>query len=335
MKPYFTPAFRQRLYEHVRAIPGIRNASLSMGGPLGNMSDGATLALPGRAANEGDAVTLIRVYPHYFETMGIPILGGRALNEDDRKGSESVAVISETTARAFFGKENPLGRVVAYGPHFDAARAIRIVGVARDVRYQNPREPFKRVVFVPMEQIRAFSVPEIVVQVEGVASAFVEPLRRTVQSVAPGLTVWRLQTLNETVLVQLRRERLLAWLSAAFGVLALILASIGLYGVVSYRVELRTQEIGIRLALGAHPQRLRAMLLREVLQMVGIGLAAGGVATLALTGLLATIMFDLSPRDPGALMSAAVVLTVVAIMAGFLPARRASRLDPMTALRRE
>jgi predicted permease len=335
MKPYFTPVFRERLYEQVRAIPGIRNASLSMGGPLGNMSDGATFALPGRAANEGDAVTLIRVYPNYFETMGIPILAGRAINADDRKGSPSVAVISETTARAFFGSESPLGRVFTDGRQFDSARAIEVVGVSRDVRYSNPREPFKNVVFVPMEQIRAFSVPEIVLHVDGDASAFVEPLRRTVRDVAPGLSIWRLETLSETVLVRLRRERLLAWLSTGFGVLALILASFGLYGVVSYRVELRTQEIGIRLALGAHPQRLRAMLLREVLQMVGLGLAAGALATLALTGLLRTILFELSPRDPGTLVSAAVVLTAVAIMAGFVPARRASRLDPMVALRRE
>jgi predicted permease len=335
MKPYFSPAFRQRLYEQVRAIPDIRNASLSMGGPLGNMSDGATLTLPGRVATDGDTVTLIRVYPHYFETMGIPILAGRAINEDDRKGAEGVAVISETTARTFFGNESPVGRIFAYGPHFDAGKSIRIVGVARDVRYENPREPFKRVVFVPMEQIRAFSVPEIVIQVDGNASAFVEPLRKTVRDVAPGLSIWRLETLSETALVRLRRERLLAWLSGMFGVLALILASIGLYGVVSYRVELRTQEIGIRLALGANPRRLRAMLLREVLQMLGIGLAAGALATLALTGLLKTILFELSPRDPGTLVSAAVVLTAVAIIAGFVPARRASRLDPMTALRRE
>ena len=125
------------------------------------------------------------------------------------------------------------------------------------------------------------------------------------------------------------------WLSAAFGVLALVLASIGLYGVVSYRVELRTQEIGIRLALGASQHRVRAMLLREMMRLVGGGLVTGAVATLALTGLLRTILFELSPRDPMTLASAAVVLSSVAMLAGFLPARRASRLDPMVALRRE
>jgi putative ABC transport system permease protein len=335
MKPYFTPVFRQRLYEHVRAIPGIRNASLSMGGPLGNMSDTPRFTLPGSASDGGYEVTLIRVYPNYFETMGIPILAGRSINKDDRKGAPHVAVITETTARTFFGGENPIGRVLTGDRQFDPAPAIQVIGVSPDVRYRNPREPFKNVVFVPMEQVRAFSVPEIVLQIDGDASSFIEPLRRTVKDIAPGLSIWRLETLSETALVRLRRERLLAWLSAAFGALALILASIGLYGVVSYRVKLRTQEIGIRLALGAHPQRLRAMLLREVLQMVGLGLAAGVLATLALTGLLSTILYELSPRDPVTLVSAAVLLTAVALVAGFVPARRASRLDPMTALRRE
>lgn len=267
--------------------------------------------------------------------MGIPILAGRAINDDDRRGAQRVAVISETTALTFFGSESPLGRVFSDGPRFDPATAIEVVGVSRDVRYRNPREPFKSVVFVPMEQIRAFSVPEVVVQVAGDASAFAEPLRKAVVGVAPGLSIWRLETLNETVLIQLRRERLLAWLSAAFGALSLILASIGIYGVVAYRVRLRTQEIGIRLALGAQPQRLRAMLLRDVLQMVGLGLVAGGFATLALTGILQTILFELSPRDPVTLLAAAAVLSGVATLAGFLPARRASLLNPMHSLRNE
>jgi predicted permease len=335
MKQYFTPVFRERLYERIRAIPGIRNASIAMGGPLGNVRNGDKFALPGRVVNAGDSVSLIHVYPHYFETMGIPLLAGRGIDADDRKGSESVAVISETTARMFFGNASPLGRIFSYGKQFDPATPIRIVGVARDMRYADPREPFKSIVFVPMEQIRAFTVPEIVVQVDREASVFIEPLRKAVQEVAPGLNIWRLETLNETVLVRLRRERLLAWLSAAFGVLSLILASVGIYGVVSYRVKLRTQEIGIRLALGANPQRLRTMLLTEILQMVAVGLVAGGMATLALTGLFGTILYDLSPRDPVTLLTAAVVLTAVAIMAGFLPARRASLRDPMTALRRE
>jgi predicted permease len=335
MKQYFTPVFRELLYEKIRAIPGIRNASIAMGGPLGNVRNGDTFALPGRVVNEGDSVSLIHVYPNYFETMGIPIVAGRAINADDRKGSESVAVISETTARTFFGNESPLGQVFAYGKQFDSARAIRIVGVARDMRYADPREPFKSVVFVPMEQIRAFTVPEIIVQVDRDASAYLAPLRRAVQEVAPGLNIWKLETLNETVLFRLRRERLLAWLSAAFAILSLILASVGIYGVASYRVKLRTQEIGIRLALGANPRRLRSMLARDVLRMVGVGLVAGGMATLALTRLLGTILYDLSPRDPATLAVAALVLSSVAIFAGFLPARRASRLDPMTALRRE
>ena len=335
MKQYFTPVFREQLYEKIRAIPGIRNASIAMGGPLGNVRNGDKFALPGRVVNESDSVSLIHVYPNYFETMGIPIVAGRAINADDRKGSESVAVVSETTARTFFGSESPLDRVFAHGKQFEPARAVRIVGVARDMRYADPREPFKSVVFVPMEQIRAFTVPEIVVQVDGDASAYLAPLRRAVREVAPGLNIWKLETLNEAVLFRLRRERLLAWLSASFATLSLILASIGIYGVVSYRVKLRTQEIGIRLALGANPQRLRTMLLSEIFKMVAIGLAAGGMATLALTGLLGTILYDLSPRDPATLVVAALILSGVAMFAGFVPARRASQLGPMTALRRE
>jgi predicted permease len=333
-KTLHSAAFRDALYQKVRAIPGIRNASLSMGGPLFFLSDTRPLALPTRLPHDGEDVSVVRVYPNYFDTMGIAILAGRPITEEDRRGAPRVAVISETTARTFFGTDNPLGKTFAFR-QFDAARAIEIVGIARDVRYMEPREEFKSLVFVPMEQINAFSVPEIVISADGTPTRFAESVRQAVTELVPGLDVWGTKTLSETILVRLRRERLLAWLSATFGVLALILASIGLYGVVSYRVTLRTQEIGIRLALGAHPQRLRAMLLREVLQMVFVGLGAGVLATLALTGLLRTILFELSPRDPATLAAAAVVLTAVAVFAGLLPARRASRLDPMTALRRE
>jgi predicted permease len=333
-KTLHSAPFRDALYQKVRGIPGIRNASLSMGGPLFFLSDTRPFSLPGRASRENEQVSVVRVYPNYFETMGIPILAGRPITDDDRRGAPRVAVISETTARRFFGNENPVGKTFGFRK-FDAAQSIQIVGVARDMRYEQPREDFRSLVFVPMEQINAFSVPEIVVQADGDPTRFAEPVRKAVTELVPGLDVWGTKTLSETVLIRLRRERLLAWLSAAFGALALILASVGLYGVVSYRVELRTQEIGIRLALGANPRRLRTMLLRDVLQMVGIGLVGGGMATLAFTGILQTVLFELSPRDPGTLVVAAVVLMAVAIVAGFVPARRASRLDPMTALRRE
>ena len=333
-KTLHSAPFRDALYQRVRAMPGIRNASLSMGGPLFFLSDTRPLALPNRLPRQGEEVSVVRVYPNYFDTMGIPILAGRPTTDDDRRGAPRVAVISETTARMFFGSENPLGKTFAFR-QFDAARAIEIVGIARDVRYMEPREEFKSLVFVPMEQINAFSVPEIVISADGNPTRFAEPVRQAVTELVPGLDVWGTKTLSETILVRLRRERLLAWLSTAFGVLALILACGGLYGVVSYRVVLRTQEIGVRLALGATQRRVRALLLREILQMVGIGLVVGTLATLALAGVLNSILFELSPRDPSTLMAAATVLTGVALLAGFMPARRASRLDPMTALRRE
>jgi predicted permease len=333
-KTLHSPAFRDALYKQVRAIPGIRNASLSMGGPLFFLSDTRPFTLPNRLPRENEHVSVVRVYPNYFETMGIPIVAGRPITDDDRRGAPRVAVISETTARHFFGGESPLGKTFGFR-QFEAARPIEIVGIARDVRYMEPREDFQSLVFIPMEQINAFSVPEIVIQADGDPARFAEPVRRAVSELVPGLDVWGTKTLSETVLIRLRRERLLAWLSAAFGVLALTLACVGLYGVVSYRVVQRTQEIGIRLALGASPRRVRALLLHEIVQMVGLGLALGTLATLALTGVLSSILFELSPRDPTTLMTAALVLTSVAVLAGFLPARRASRLDPMTALRRE
>jgi predicted permease len=333
-KTLHSAPFRDALYQRVRAIPGIRNASLSMGGPLFFLSDTRQLALPNRRPHQGEEVSVVRVYPNYFDTMGIPILAGRPTTDDDRRGALRVAVISETTARTYFGSENPLGKTFAFR-EFDAARAIEIVGIARDVRYMEPREAFKSLVFVPMEQLNAFSVPEIVLNADGDPARFAEPVRQAVAELMPGLDVWGTKTLSETILIRLRRERLLAWLSTAFGVLALILACVGLYGVVSYRVALRTQEVGIRLALGASERGVRALLLREIVQMVGIGLVVGALATLALAGVLNAMLFELSPRDPATLMAAATVLTGVALLAGFMPARRASRPNPMATLRRE
>jgi putative ABC transport system permease protein len=169
----------------------------------------------------------------------------------------------------------------------------------------------------------------------GDPASFTKPVIQILHEVAPSLKIADTRPVFEIMESKARQERMLAWLSGAFGALALVLASVGLYGVIAYRAELRTQEFGIRLALGARPEQVRRLLLREVAGLLAIGLAIGGVATLALGKWMGTLLFGLTPRDPMMLLFAAGLLSAVAALAGYLPARRAARMDPMTALRQE
>jgi predicted permease len=327
--------FRDQLYDAVTTIPGVRSAALSSAGPMRNITGDASIALPERAPRDSDQVFPLHVSPRYFETMGIPIVSGRPLTEGDVAGRPRVAVISETAARTFFGSADPVGRYFTNGKQFDAARSIQIVGIAKDLRYTNPREDFKSLVFLPMSQVRGFSPPDIVLQASGGQMISIELLRKTVRNVSPGVDIGVVQMLSDEVIERLRKERLLAWLSGAFGVLALMLASVGLYGVVAYSVELRTQEIGIRVALGATRDAVQRLLFGDVVPLLGMGLFLGAAGALAVGRLLESFLFGLSPHDPVTLISAAVMLSAAAIAAGYVPARRAGRLDPMTALRQE
>ena len=326
------PTLSLTVARRAKEIPGVRNAAVSASGLLssGVRINPGPVSLPDRAA-----VRVVPATPGYLETMGISILRGRPLTDDDGPGSPRVAVISETAARLMFGSADPIGQkfspVASYRPDL----AFEVVGIMRDVRYADPREPFGGLAFAPVGQLNMSTPPTLVLRTAGDPASFAPAVEQLLREIAPKIKVARIEPIHDIVQTQARRERLLAWLSGAFGSLALFLAAVGLYGVISYAAERRTQEMGIRLALGARPQQVRALLLREVGFLLAIGLALGGAATIFLARTLRSLLFDLTPQDPATLAFATVLLSIIGFAAGYMPARRAARLDPMTALRTE
>jgi putative ABC transport system permease protein len=318
----------QQMLDRVRTIPGVRSASMSGLTPISRRNWTETLVINGANVN---GVAYNSVSPGYFETLGTPLVTGRDFNRYDTPQSPSVAIVNETFVKKFFPNTNPIGKTYQWRPNDILSGPIEIVGVVKDAKYFSLREPVPPTGYRSegQEKPRGFAVIELrgdTNLIPAVKSAMEEINR----DVALEFTTFSTQ-IDESLV----RERLLATLSGFFGALALLLATIGLYGVMSYNVARRRNEIGIRMALGAEQSRVLRMVLGEVCLLIVIGLAAGFAATLATTRFVSSFLYGLTPNDPRTLASAAAILAIVAIFAGYLPARRASRLDPMTALREE
>jgi predicted permease len=320
-------ALAQPLYERINALPGVRSAAVSAFGPLNSLIRTAGVSTPERPAQSGDFTRVVYVSARYFETMGLPLLAGRGITADDRAGGAPVVVMNQTAAHALFGGANPIGRLISDAQSFDAKHARQVVGVARDMRFSNARDPFGFVLYIPMAQDPA-PVTSIVVR----AGAPVA-LRSAVATVAPDLKVGEIRTFGEAFDAGLGNDKLLAFLAAAFGILALVLSYAGVYGVLTYAVQRRTPEIGIRIALGAGRRDVYRMVLREAMLLAAAGVAAGGAGSIAATRALRTTVFGFAPADYTLPLMAAAVLCLAALAAAFVPARRAARLDPMAALR--
>jgi predicted permease len=324
-------SFIERVYQ----VPGVTSAAVATMNPLLGHDRGVAIAIQGPAPGPETqrGIHLNQVTDRYFRTTGIRVLSGRSFTPEDRSGSLRVAILNETAARAFFGDESPIGRKVNF-PKQRVQDEYEIVGVVADARYQSLRKPDERMAYVPLEQaIDPITQPVLVVQSSGDVTRLTPSLRAIVVETVPGGFVSGVATIDQQVEASLVRERMLALLATFFAALALILACIGLYGVMAYRVVRRTREIGIRIAIGARRESVIWMIARETLLLVGIGAALGTLASLAATTYIAGQLFDVTPRDPVALGVALLVLAVVTLVAGFVPARQASRIDPVSALR--
>jgi predicted permease len=323
--------------ERVREVPGVSSAAVAAMNPLSGWYRGVGIAIHGpvQGPEKGRGISINQVSDGYFETTGIRLLAGRLFTRRDRAGSLRVAILNETAARAFFGAETPLGRKVNF-PGQDVEDEFEIVGVVADTRYRDLRTPDGRMAYLPLEQaIDPITSAAVAVRGPGDVTRLAPSIRAIVTETVPGGFVTGITTMEQNVEMSLVRERMLALLATFFAALALILACIGLYGVMAYRVARCTREIGIRIAVGASQQRVVWMMVRETLLLVTIGAALGTLASLAANRYIAGQLFGVTPRDPVAIGVALSVLGIVTIVAGYVPARQASRIDPVRALRAE
>ncbi|HEY7216273.1 MAG TPA: ABC transporter permease [Thermoanaerobaculia bacterium] len=328
-------AFAEGMLERLRTVPGVTAATLSENGLFSGTESSTSLAISGRPEipYPANQVAYDRVGPGYFEVVGIPIVLGRGIGVKDRAGALRVAVINESMARYYFPNQNPIGQRFAETDAMD--KVYEVVGVSRDVRDHELRSDVRRRYYTPMlqdaETLSAFNY-EIRTRDP---KALVEPVRAAVRGFDPPPIVNDLAPLTANIDESIGDEHLVAKLSAVFGVLALLLASIGLYGVISYATSRRTNEIGIRMALGANHGKVLWMVLRETLLLAFAGIAVGLLAVLGSARVVASRLFGLSAYDPATLASVTIVLVAVAVVAGAIPGSRATRVDPTEALRYE
>jgi predicted permease len=328
-------AMHHRLEERLRGLPGVQAASFSMFNF--NQARWLVRLWPEGVPHLNSAAKPIdgnQVGREYLRVLGMPVVMGRDFGPQDTPQSQAALIVNETLARGLYPGASPIGRHVAM--EGDNRPDLEIVGVVKDAKYQSLRDRPTGMFFVDLDQNKipdTFS--DLVVRVAGRPEALLPQIRAAIRSVDPNLAVWDVMTLSEAVDRSLGLEKLLAKLASFFGGLALLLASIGLYGVMAYSVARRTNEIGIRMALGAQPSAVLGMVLRESALLVGLGLIVGIPAALASGRYVSSQLFGLAPNDPVTISGASAVLLAVALVASFLPARRAAMLDPLTALREE
>ncbi len=334
----YSPERTRALYDEflgrVRALPGVRSAALAVGVVLSGGWDSITVNVEGYQPREGEDMNpnANTVSPDYFATLRMAIVAGRDFNEHDNLQSGKVGIINQTMARYFFGTQNPIGK--KFGTDESAPADIEIVGVVQDAKYVSLREKTQRHFYVPIAQ-----EPRLMDLTLHVRTADARPiagmLRQTLQEIDPHVPLYDVTTLANQLDDSLAGDRLITWLSTAFGVLATLLATIGLYGVIAFSVTQRTREIGIRMALGAQRWDVLRLVLRQVAWLVLLGAILGTAISLGALRLVASLLYDVRAEDPLAFVGAAVILLTAAALAAFSPVRRATLVNPTVALRYE
>jgi predicted permease len=286
-----------------------------------------------------------QISPNYFATLGVPIVAGRDFNANDNHWvkygpqaddwTPTAVIINEAFARRYFHGQNPLGHHLGFGIDPGTRTDMEIVGVVKDIKYTNLRDEIPVQAFIPYLRSPFPGSMTAYVRTALDPSQVMPAIRAKVRELDPALPIYDLRTTEAQINISLTTDRMIASLSSVFGLLATLLAAIGLYGVMTYSVAQRRREIGIRMALGAEPKDVIWMVMRDVLVLVAIGLAAGVPAALVLTRAAQSQLYGLTAHDPSTLALAIAGLTLVACAAGYVPALRASRLDPMIALRHE
>jgi predicted permease len=331
-------SLHERLLNRLDSLPGVRSAALSGGAPISEGNWISPISIQGNTpAPNQDLSTLInRVSPRYFETLGIPVRQGRPISEQDTPTSTKSVVVNQAMADYFFPHGDAIGHQFTIGDP-SVPGTWQIVGVVQETKYNSAREKPQRMVYLPLAQLSkddAFAY-WLQVRTTGDPASIAGEVRAAIAEIDPNLSLLDVKTIGEQVDLFMDNERLISELSSFFSLLALALACIGLYGVMTYSVVRRTNEIGIRLALGAQSGGVLWMVLKESLWLLGIGIAVGIPVTLAVTRVIQSQLFGLSSSDPVTIMAAIVAIGLVTVFAAYFPARRAARVDPMVALRYE
>src|SRR5579864_543909 len=344
-------ALNQRLEDEFKALPGVKSAGLALYSALEGINWGESVFFEGRplpGPEDHHNSSWDRVSPQFFQTIGQPILRGRGFTDQDTATSQMVAVVNQAFVKKFFPNEDPIGH------HFGVfdqkyASDFEIVGIVADAKYNNPRDPYRAMYFRPMTQFnrhvtgRNFFMAEsrslypnsITVQYAGDAASLESMARRTLANFNPDLTIVSFKSLDYQVADNFNGERLISRLTGLFGLLALALASVGIYGITAYSVARRTNEIAVRMALGANRSRVVVMVMRRALVLVAIGLAIGIPVALLGGRLMRSQLYGVRTYDPVTLAGAVLVLAACAALAGFIPAKRAASIEPTHALRQE
>lgn len=337
------------MQQRLEQVPGIGRATYALYTPMQGDNWSSVLAIDGRPVDPDapDVVTWNRVGPDYFDVTGTRILRGRGITAADTPTSEHIAVVNGAFARRYFDRADPVGQHLGIGGA-ERSRDYRVVGVVDDVKYTAVREPARPMVFFPVMQLpaagtdteqqvqsRATLIRAVVIELATGAHASEPAIRQALTDTDPDLAVMLIVPMPEQVSGNFRRERLLAWLAGSYGALALLVAALGLYAVLAYRVRRRRHEIGVRMALGADRARIVRSIVGQALIETGIGVAIGVPLTFAATRVIESQLYEVTPRDPLVVAGAAIVLLIAAAVASAIPARVAAAVDPARSLRSE
>jgi putative ABC transport system permease protein len=329
-------AFAHAVEERARALPGVKNVGLSTSIPMDNQGEDYSFAIRGRPAarpSDEPSTETRQVTPDFFNTMSIPLLRGRGITASDVPGAPKILVVSKSFADKFFPNENAIGQQIHLGWGKDPNNGMReIVGVVGDVHGDGLNVPPNPTVYAPIFEAASGNV-SVLVRTSADPTTLVPGMRSIVRELDPELAVYSVQTMEERVATSIGRERFYATLIGVFAAVALILSAVGLYGVIAYAVSQRAHELGIRVALGATADRISLMVIREGLVLTALGVVIGVAGSVSAGKLLSTLLFGVGAVDPVTLGGVVLMLSGVAGLASWLPARRAARVDPLVAMR--
>ena len=326
----------QQLFERIEAVPGVRSVTFSRHPLLAGSHGIRGFYLAGQPAdiNNSPSANIHIVRANFFETMEMPIRLGRGLSPQDDANSPRVAVINQGMARRFFPDGNSIGQRISFDP--DRTGEVEIVGVVQDAKYTSLRSEIPPTVYTPwLQELTSLGQMNFEVRTAGDPAKFLPAIRQAVREVDSNLPLFDVKTQAEQVSQSLAQERLFAALLSFFGVLALMLAALGLYGVLAHSVAQRRQEIGIRMALGARGLDVLKLVVGQGMKLTLVGVAVGSVGAFALTRLTQSLLYGVSATDPLTFIMISVLLTFVTLLACYIPARRAAQVDPLVALRYE